>query len=248
MTYTAPIRSRRSAAVVAMAVVLALLPLAGPASAESFIDPTDPCNVPAPPADFDDRDKVLDVHQLTVDCAAALEISIGKPSKGKLLFLPAAATRRDWMASFIVRTLEAAGYDLPAPSDQGFNDVEGNTHEDNINILADIGVTKGTTDTTFAPGELVRRDQMVSFLVRAAVYAFEGEGGPGFVAQEPFPFDDVDDDNVHRDNIAVAAEVLGLTEGITESTFGPRKDTRRDQMATFLVRLVDIIDTTPPPA
>lgn len=235
---------RRRLAVIAVGLVLALLalvPTAGAASAETYLNEADPCPVPAPKADFDDRDKVLDVHKLTVDCAAALEITLGKQSNGKLLYMPAADTRRDWMASFIVRTLEAAGYDLPSPSNQGFKDIAGNTHKDNINILAEIGVTKGKTATTYAPAADVDRDQMVSFLVRAAVWAYEGKGGPGFEAQEAFPFNDVDNGNVHRDNIHVAVEVLGLTEGTSATKFSPNDDTRRDQMASFLIRLLDII-------
>lgn len=226
------------------AVTLLVSPLARPAAADTFLNPADPCPVAAPQAPFDDRDEIADVHVDNVDCIAALEITEGKQVDGDLLFLPQDETRRDWMASFIVRTLDAAGYDLPAPSDQGFGDIDDNVHADNIRILADIGVTKGTTASTFSPRRPVERDQMASFLVRAAVWAYEGEDGPGFTAQEPFPFDDVTNSNVHRDNIAVAAEILGLTTGATETTYEPSNGTTRQQMASFLIRLADMILNT----
>jgi len=148
-------------------------------------------------------------------------------------------TRRDQMASFIVRSLEAAGYDLPAPSDQGFGDIAGNVHEDNIEILAAIGVTEGTTDTTYTPAQFVRRDQMASFLVRAAEYAYEGadlEVGP-----EPVPaFADVPASNTHYDNVNTAALVIGVAEGRASGAYQPAEPVKRQQMASFLVRLVDM--------
>jgi hypothetical protein len=88
---------------------------------------------------------------------------------------------------------------------------------------------------------------MASFVVRAAVWAYEGVDGPGFEPMSPTTFADVAPTNVHRDNIAVAMQILGLTEGTTPTTFSPANPTRRDQMATFLVRLVDMtfIEATP---
>ncbi len=143
------------------------------------------------------------------------------------------------MASFIVRALDYAGYDLPAPSDQGFTDIDGNTHEDNINILAEIGVTKGKTETTYNPSELVERDQMASFLVRAAEYAYEGADLA--VGDEPVPaFPDVPPSNTHYDNVNVAALVIGVAEGKESGLYLPNETVKRQQMASFLVRLVDM--------
>lgn len=240
---TTPTRRRRRARAVALptiaAAVLSLVPLTGTASAESFIDPADPCppGVEVVPAPVSDRDEIAPVHLLNVDCAFALGISIGQGTTPDT-FGPESMTTRGHMASFIVRALEAAGYDLPAPTDQGFTDINGNAHEDNINRLAATDITLGVTPTTYQPETFVPRDQMASFLVRAAEFAFEDSG---FEAQEPPPFTDVPAGNVHSDNIAAAFEVLGLTEGRTATTFAPNEPTRRDQMATFLVRLVDII-------
>ena len=108
-----------------------------------------------------------------------------------------------------------------------------------IKQLATTGVTKGKTATTYAPNELVRRDQMASFIVQAAEWAF---GDTEFlVGDEPVPvFQDVRSNNVHYDNVNSAAAVLGLASGRTATTFDPGTPTNREQMASFLVRLVDL--------
>lgn len=225
------------AAVSTVALTLTFTAGATAASAQSFLDPDDPCppGVDVEPADFNDRDEIAPVHVLNVDCGAELDVVRGREDGS---FDPSGMTRRDQMAAFIVRGLEASGYELPAPSDQGFEDVDGNTHEDDINVLAEIGVTEGKTATTYAPSERVRRDQMASFMLRAAEFAFEDDAG--FEPTTTGAFTDVPDANVHADNIEAAAELLGLVAGKEDGRYDPAGLTRRDQMATFIVRLIDI--------
>lgn len=239
-------RARRTAAAAALSAGLLLgagLALPAPAGAQddgsSFLDETDPCppGVPTPPAPFPDRAAVVSPHELNVDCAVALDIFVGG-STGNLD--PASSTRRDQMASLIVRSLNAAGYTLPAATDQGFTDIAGNAHAEAINQLAAAGITLGTTATTYTPDLPVQRDQMASFVLRAAEFAFGDDAG--FDATVTGQFADVPPANVHRDNIDAAAEVLRLTLGVAGGqNFDPAGLTRRDQMATFVVRLVDLI-------
>ena len=56
---------------------------------------------------------------------------------------------------------------LPAPSDQGFTDIEGSPHEDAINQLAEVGILNGKTPTEFAPNDPATRGQAASMLARA---------------------------------------------------------------------------------
>lgn len=114
---------------------------------------------------------------------------------------PFKMTTRGQMATFIVNTLRAAGYELPPPAEVGFTDIEGNTNEDNIQILALIGVTNGTTPTTYSLMELVKRDQMASFLVQAAEFAFGTEGSEAIEVGNIFS--DVTQENVHYDDISL---------------------------------------------
>jgi len=92
----------------------------------------------------------------------------------------------------------------------------------------------------------VRRDQMASFVVRAANFAYMNEAGvkdelrgntsEGYV----FPFVDVLPTNPHRDAIAAADDLIGVTGGRTATMYDPASSTRRDQMASFVIRLLDV--------
>ncbi len=241
MTHRTPSRRRlrRTAAVASVGLALTLVPTMGTAGAETFTDPNDRClpGEEAPPAPFSDRDQISPVHLPSVDCIAAMEIGNGQ---GDGTYNPKGMTRRDQMATFIVNSLRAAGYDLPPPAETDFTDIEGNVHADNIGILVATGITSGKTATTYAPDELVPRDQMASFLVQAVEYAFGEEGDNPFEPIEGVPaFDDVTRDNVHFENINAGALVLGLVDGVTQRQYNPNMLTAREQMASFLVRLVD---------
>lgn len=223
-------------AAVAVSVATALPALGGVAGAQLapiILDPQ--CPVSAPPAPIADRDEVPAVHRTNVDCSFALGIARGTGEQPNR-YRPAAGTRRDQMASLIVRTLQAAGYQLPAPQDQGFRDIAGNTHRDVINQLAAIGVVKGKSATTYDPAGLVKRDQMASFIVRTAEHAY----GTELEATERTVFIDVTPNNVHAGNIETAYQVLGLTQGTTRTRYYPGQITNRAQMATFMIRLVSI--------
>jgi hypothetical protein len=172
-----PRRSLRRLALTASAgIVLTLLPVTT-AGAETFIDPDDRCLPPlpgqpdeeVPPAPVADRDQITPVHQPSVDCLFEEGIATGFTNG---TYGPMQSTTRGQMATFIINSLLAAGYDLPEAEPTSFTDIQGTTHEENIELLETIGVTNGTTATTYSPFALVRRDQMASYLVQAAEFAF----------------------------------------------------------------------------
>ena len=86
-------------------------------------------------------------------------------------FDPYGAVPRWQMALFLTRAFEAAGNRLPAPVDQGFDDIAGTTPEAQtaIDQLAMLGVTRGTGPATFSPDQAVTREQMASFVRRVSV-------------------------------------------------------------------------------
>ena len=99
-------------------------------------------------------------HEDNINKVADAGIALGT---GGGLFDPYANVRRDQMASFLARA-----FGLPDSTTDWFSDDNGSTHEDNINKIADDGVTLGCDDQGhFCPADLVRRDQMASFLGRA---------------------------------------------------------------------------------
>ena len=73
---------------------------------------------------------------------------------------------RQQMAAFLVRAYDYG----PAAVPDRFSDDDGSIFEEDIDRLAGAGITKGCNppaNTRFCPGDLVRRDQMASFLGRA---------------------------------------------------------------------------------
>ena len=258
MTATVRVGTQRSfgtrrRALVAAGAALTLLPLgATSASAETFLG--EPCVDPAPPASFADRDQIAEVHLPAVDCAVAQDLVLGFGEGEGRTYRPADSVPREQLATMVVNTLRAGGYVLPAPSDQGFTDIADSVHRDEINILSAIGVVNGVTDTRYDPRSPVRRDQMATFLVQAAEYAYDGDALDGNVGEfaggdESADFVDVLPTNTHSQNIAAADRLLGVVTGTSETTYEPMSPTRRDQMASFIVRLLDVTalpDTTLP--
>ena len=173
------------------------------------------------------------VHVHNIDCAAYHGIALGYTDG---TYRPANGVRRDQMASFIVRTLETAGHTLPA-AEHTFTDITGNTHETAIGQLAAADIVLGRAPTTYAPARTVTRDQMASYLVRALDWALDTTH-----TAPASPFTDITG-NTHEQAIHTAYD-LELTTGRTETSYQPRTDVRRDQMASFLVRLLPQAMTT----
>lgn len=122
---------------------------------------TRPAN--APDAFTDDDGSV---HENNINDAAALGI-VGGIGGG--LYDPDGNVTRAQMATFIVNQLDAAGVTIPATAPDAFTDDEGNTHEENINILADdagFDIADGTSATEYSPNNPVTRGQMAFFLTR----------------------------------------------------------------------------------
>jgi hypothetical protein len=80
------------------------------------------------------------------------------------MFCPDGVVSREQMAAFLVR---AYGYTDPGAGDR-FVDDETSPFEADIQILAQAGVTTGCAADRFCPLDPVLRDQMASFLARAA--------------------------------------------------------------------------------
>lgn len=179
-----------------------------------------------PPAPF--TDIAGNTHEATIQCIVWYGLTRGTTDT---TYSPAQSVTRDQMASFIARMMEAAGVEFGAATDQGFTDIAGNVHADRINQLASVGVVLGTTPTTYSPRQEVRRDQMASFLIRA----YEVVNGQDLERQAT-TFTDIAG-NVHQANIEKAA-TAGFALGTTASTYSPENSVRRDQMGSFLARVL----------
>ena len=159
------------------------------------------------------------VHEANIQAIAAEGITLGC---GGDRYCPAASVRRDEMASFLARAL-----DLTPVGAGPFVDIGGNIHAGAINAIAAAGITLGCAADRYCPSDPVRRDQMASFVARAFA-----------LSPTPSPFTDTAD-NVHEENIGAIA-TAGITLGCAANQYCPSDPVRRDQMASFLARALDL--------
>ena len=119
-----------------------------------------------------------------------------------------------------------------------FTDVTNDTQNDAISWMANNEITTGTSPTTFAPGETLRRAQVAAFLHRLA----------GEPSAPPHSFVDVVA-GWQQDPVSWMSHT-GITTGTSPTTFDPDGTLTRAQIITFLYRYqgepdVTIDPTTP---
>ena len=134
-------------------------------------------------------------------------------------FCPDEIVARQQIAAFLTRALE-----LPSTATDYFTDDEASPLEDEINRLADAGLTTGCRGSMFCPKGIVTRGQMATFLARAL----------GVPPTDTDFFDD-DDGTAHEDAINRIA-AAGITTGCAERSFCPKDGVTRGQTAAFLYR------------
>ena len=107
-----------------------------------------------------------------------------------------------------------------------FSDVaEGKYYEIPVAWAYGMGITTGTGEGLFSPGQLCTRAQIVTFLYNAA-------GKPGYTLTEN-PFSDVKEGKWYYDAVMWAFE-NGITSGVDETNFGVSQSCTRGQAMTFL--------------
>jgi len=122
----------------------------------------------------------------------------------------------------------AAGEPEPKSATTPFTDLKpGAFYEKAVAWAVEEGITKGMTDTTFAPDGKCNRGQIVTFLWR-----FKGEPAP---KSTQTPFTDLKAGAFYEKAVAWAVE-NDVTKGMTETTFGPDATCTRGQVVTFLYR------------
>ena len=171
-------------------------------------------------------------HRPGIDCAVWWQLAQGSGGG----YHPGGYVTRAQMASFVARMIIESDGELPQDPPDAFRDDDSASyaaHHDNINRLAEAGIVSGTGPDTYSPGEVVSRGQMATFLIRAYQYRTGEELPEG---RDWF----VDDTPPHGENINRAA-TAGFATGFSNGTYRPRLPVRRDQMASFLVRVLDLV-------
>lgn len=99
---------------------------------------------------------------------------------------------------------------------------------EDINWMADQGLTTGYPDGTYRPLGNINRDAMAAFLYRLA-------GEPAFDAPATSPFKDISlKTKFYKEMTWMESE--GLTEGYSDGTYRPLAPVNRDAMAAFMNR------------
>ena len=187
-----------------------------------------------------------DTTSTDVDCIAYYGITKGTTAT---TYSPDDSVTRWQMALFLTRLATRAGTTLPEGSDQGFSDIAGKSDEIKtaINQIRELGITVGKTATTYAPDDVVTREEMALFLNRLLKKATVGPGGnEEFVSgsQGAKEIKSLDEDHNFTDltgvtlyeSLASIGQIwnLGLTEVSTATLYEPQLAMSRAAMATFM--------------
>ncbi len=97
-------------------------------------------------------------------------------------------------------------------------------YSDDVRTILQLGITTGTTPTTYSPTRCVTRGQMATFLVRTL----------NLPASNVDAF--ADDAGTTHEAAINALAAAGVTQGTSATTFSPRACVNRGQMALFLTR------------
>jgi hypothetical protein len=177
------------------------------------------------------------VHEGNIEAIAAVNITRGCNPPVNDRFCPGSSVRRGEMAAFLNRALS-----LPAATQDYFVDDEFSIFENDINRLAEAGITQGCNppaNDRYCPDSTVNRGAMAAFLVRGYGYG-AGGGSNLFVDDDTSIFED------DIDRLGTAGVTLGCNPPANDR-FCPTDPVRRDQMASFLARAEELPPMDPPP-
>ena len=169
-------------------------------------------------------------HEASVDCVVWWQVAAGRSADR---YDPAGTVTRGEMATFLANAIRNAYGQLPPASQDWFADDNGTAHEANTNALREAGIVDGVAAGTYRPSAPVTRGAMATFLARAHAH----RTGERLVVPADFFGDD--DGTVHEASTNATAGA-GLTGGTGGGRYSPGAVVRRDAMATFVARLLDL--------
>lgn len=145
-------------------------------------------------------------------------------------YCPTAPVTRAQMAVFLERGMNGSSYSPPAATGAVFSDIgAGDFAASFIEQLAADGITAGCGNGNYCPDDVVTRDQMAVFLLRAKYGSGHSPAAPSGA------FGDVPLGHWAAAWIEELA-VEGITAGCGNGDYCPDAEVTRDQMAVFLVR------------
>ena len=204
-----------------------------------------------------------DTTSTDVDCIAMYGITTGVTAT---TYEPSANIPRWQMALYLTRMASTAGITLGSGADQGFTDISGYSADIQtaINQIKQLGVTNGTTATTYSPDDNVTNEQMAMFVERTLAVTTVGVGGSAGVAaaatkinarpattnaaSAQYNYTDIDSGNVTFEghNAVIELYHLGIAgHAKTVTTFSPSAAITRGDMATWMTNALDHTNARP---
>jgi len=188
-----------------------------------------------------------------INCIAYYGITKGTSAT---TYSPEAPVIREHMALFLIRLANLVDIYVPPPGDTPFTDIASLSQEsrDNISQIYQLGITVGTSATTYTPGRNVSRGEMALFLQRLMDQMDVVADGRDLYGYIP---DDVDDNDLDADVEAPWRDIddvpfavneavtelyeLGVASGFGGSArlYGPNRDMSRADMAAFMAAILD---------
>jgi len=211
-------------------------------------------------AGFEDVPAMHD-HAGDIDCIAYYGITMGTSAT---TYSPAMSVTREHMALFLTRVAAKVGIEIASdPDDAGFTDIGDLAagSQTAINQLADLGITQGTSDTTYSPADSVQRDHMALFISRLMDLMnpmTDGDDEDGDFGYTPSDVVDNDQDKkigspftdlgsatkASYDAITNLWE-LGVASGISDTAYAPSASITRAAMADFMAGVLDHSNARP---
>ncbi len=263
------LKYRRSVAVMAAVAMVASVLVVAPAVAadpEPDYEATfDACGM-APSSGFED---VPSGHANAgdIDCIAYYAITKGT---SETTYSPLMSVSREHMALFLTRLAKLVGIETDMMGDDmmdsGFTDIGDLSDESQkaIGLLKDLEITKGTSETTYSPGDDVTRGQMALFIARLMdkmTPMADGQIGLSTTTQYGYTPSDVADNDMDADIKSSFTDLgratkdeydaitqlyeLGVASGISATSYSPGSDITRAAMAGFMAAVLDHSNVRP---
>ena len=164
-----------------------------------------------------------------IGCLKAIGVTTGTT---KTTYSPQDLVTREQAAAFLARMYRVATGKQCKSANHGFSDVSRSSYAYvDVGCLKAIGVTNGTSATTYSPQDLVTREQAAAFLARMYRVATGKQcksANHGFsdVSRSSYAYVDVG-----------CLKAIGVTNGTSATTYSPQDLVTREQMALFLASL-----------
>ena len=147
------------------------------------------------------------------------------------LFAPNSETTRAQLVTILYRL---AGEPEPG-GDSGFTDVEADTwYTDAVAWAAQNGIVNGVSDTEFAPGDDITREQLAVILYRYAAY----QGYDVSQRADLSGFGDASSISGYAQEALSWAHAQGLVLGFEDGSLRPQGTASRAQIAAVLMRFL----------